>query len=293
MTLITQTIATGVLLGGLYAIFALGLSLQWGLLHTINFAHFSFVFLAAYVTYELAANAGLDPVVTVLVTIPVGALLGAALQVFVTTFRIDVFGSLIVTFALFLIIEAAMTMRWTSDLLRIPLDRNPYFISAIRTGPFTLPTLGVMALVAALVCCGGIWWLLHRSHAGKGIRAFVQDPEMATVFGVNYPRLALLIAALAGATAGIAGTIVGMLYVLTPTGAELWIAVVFAVVLLGGLANPVGVLGAAFIIGLVESFTRQFADPALARLMALVVLAIALIFRPEGLFKPIVEEARE
>jgi branched-chain amino acid transport system permease protein len=110
---------------------------------------------------------------------------------------------------------------------------------------------------------------------------------------VNYPRLAMMIAAIAGASAGVAGTIVGMLFVLTPTGAELWIAVFFAVVLLGGLANPVGVLGAAFLIGLVESFTRQFADPALARLMALVVLALVLIFRPDGLFKPIVEEARE
>jgi branched-chain amino acid transport system permease protein len=293
MTMLTQTIATGVLLGGLYAIFALGLSLQWGLLHTINFAHFSFVFLTAYIAYELATNSGWDPVTTVAVTMPVGALLGAALQAFVTRFRIDVFGTLIVTFALFLIFEAGMTIRWTSDLLRIPLDRNPYFVSAIRVGPFTFPTLGVMALTAALLACGGVWLLLYRSHAGKGIRAFVQDAEMATAFGVNYPRLAMMIAAIAGASAGVAGTIVGMLFVLTPTGAELWIAVVFAVVLLGGLANPVGVLGAAFLIGLVESFTRQFADPALARLMALVVLALVLIFRPDGLFKPIVEEARE
>jgi branched-chain amino acid transport system permease protein len=293
MTMVTQTIATGVLLGGLYAIFALGLSLQWGLLHTINFAHFSFVFLAAYVTYELSTTAGWDPLTTLIVTIPLGALMGLMLQAFVTTFKIDVFGSLIVTFALFLVMEAGMTMRWTADLLRIPLDRNPYFISAIRVGPFTFPTLGLIAAAAAVLACGGVWLLLNRTHAGKGIRAFVQEPEMASAFGVNYPRLAMMVALVAGATAGITGTIVGMLFVLTPTGAELWIAVVFAVVLLGGLANPIGVVGAGLLIGLVESFTRQFADPAMARLMALVVLAIALIFKPEGLFKPIVEEAHE
>jgi branched-chain amino acid transport system permease protein len=293
MAIVTQTLATGILLGGLYAIFALGLSLQWGLLHIINFAHFSFVFLAAYVTYELSTSFGWNPIAAVIVTAPLGALLGLTLQLFVTRFKIDVFGTLIITFALFLIFEAGLTLRWSADLLRIPLGQNPYFVSAIRTGPFTFPILGLIALGASLIACGGVWYLLNRTYAGKGIRAFVQEPEMAAAFGVNYPQLAMLIAGIAGATAGVTGTIFGMLFVLTPTGAELWIAVIFAVVLLGGLANPLGVVGAALIIGLVESFTRQFADPAMARLMALVVLAVALIFKPEGLFKPVVEEARE
>jgi branched-chain amino acid transport system permease protein len=101
------------------------------------------------------------------------------------------------------------------------------------------------------------------------------------------------VAAVSGATVGATGTIIGMLFVLTPSAAELWVAVIFAVVLLGGLANPVGIAGAALIIGLVESLTRQFADPAMARMMALVVLILALIFRPEGLFKPAVREAHE
>jgi branched-chain amino acid transport system permease protein len=293
MTVVTQTLATGILLAGLYSIFALGLSLQWGLLHTINFAHFSFVFLTAYVTYETATTFGWDPLLAILVTGPVGAALGIALQLFITRFKIDVFGSLIVTFALFLIFEALMTLQWTSDLTRIPLDRNPYFISSLRIGPITLPTTGMIAVIASLIASGSVWWLLNRTHAGKGMRAFVQDPDMASAFGVNYPRLALLVAAISGAAAGITGTLVGLLFVLTPTGAEIWIAVIFAVVLLGGLANPLGVIGAALIIGMVESFTRQFADPAMARLMALVVLAVALIFRPQGLFKPIVDEARE
>jgi branched-chain amino acid transport system permease protein len=293
MTVVTQTLATGILLAGLYSIFALGLSLGWGLLHTINFAHFSFVFLGAYVTYELATTAGWDPLLAFVVTAPLGALLGLGLQLFVTTFKIDVFGTLIVTFGLFLLMEAAMTLQWTADLLRIPLDANPYFVAALRIGPFTLPLIGVIAVAVSTVACGGVWYLLKRTTTGKGIRAFVQEPEMASAFGVNYTQLALVIAAIAGASAGATGTLVGMLFVLTPTGAELWIAVVFAVVLLGGLANPLGVAGAALIIGLVESFTRQFADPAMARLMALVVLIIALIFRPNGLFKRLVEEAHE
>ena len=293
VTVLSQTIVTGVLLAGLYAIFGLGLSLGWGLLHTINFGHFAFAFLSAYVTYELATAAGWDPLLTVIVTIPLGVLLGIALQLFVTATKIDVFGTLIVTFGLFLIFEAGMTLYWTADLQRIPLELNPYFTRAFRAGPFIMPFVGLLAFGSAVIACGGVYWLLNRTYAGKGIRAFVQDPEMAGVLGVNYRRLSLLVAAVAGATVGGTGTIIGMLFVLTPSAAELWVAVIFAVVLLGGLANPLGIAGAALIIGLVESAMRQFADPAMARLAALVVLILALIFRPEGLFKPAVEEARE
>lgn len=293
MTVILQTVITGVLLAGLYSLFALGMSLTWGLLHTINFAHFSFAFLTAYLTYALATATGWNPLVTFVVTVPVGILLGVLLQLVVTVFRIDVFQTLILTFALFLVMEASMTLVWTADLVRIPLEQNPYFTQAYSVGPFTVPYLGVLALGAAVVACGGVYWLLKRTHAGKGIRAFVQDPEMAAVFGVDYRRLSLLIAAAAGATVGATGTIIGMQFVLTPSAAEVWIAVIFAIVLLGGLANPVGVFGAALIIGLVESLARQFADPAMARLMALAVLALALIFRPDGLFRPLVAEDRE
>ncbi|MQA88550.1 MAG: hypothetical protein GEV03_29035 [Streptosporangiales bacterium] len=293
MTVIAQTIVTGVLLAGLYSLFALGMSLSWGLLRTINFAHFSFAFLTAYVTYELATTAGWDPLLTLVVTIPVGILLGVLLQLFVTAFPIDVFQTLIVTFAFFLILEAVMTLVWTADLVRIPLAANPYFTRAYAVGPLTVPHLGLLSLVAAALACGGVYWLLYRSHAGMGIRAFVQDPEMAAAFGVDHRRLSLLVAAVSGATVGATGTILGMLFVLTPTAAELWVAVIFAVVLLGGLANPVGVAGAALIIGLVESLTRQFADPAMARLAALAVLALALIFRPQGLFPSAVSGERE
>lgn len=293
MTIVLQTLVTGVLLAGLYAIFSIGLSLSWGILHTINFAHFSFAFLTAYVTYELTVSAGLDPLLSLAVTIPIGMLLGIGLQLFVTAFRIDVFGSLIITFALFLIFEAGMTLVWTADLLRIPVADNRWFLETFRVGGITIPFLGVLSVVMAALAAGGSWWLLNRSFVGMGIRAFVQDPEMAEVFGVAQGRLALVVAAVAGGTAGATGSIIGMMFVLTPTAPEIWIGVIFAVVLLGGLANPAGVVGAALIIGLVESFTRQFADPATARLMALVVLALALVFRPQGLFPPIVEETRE
>lgn len=292
MDVLIQTLATGIVLAGLYALFALGLSLGWGLLHTISFVHFSIVLLTAYVTFELATTYGWNPLTAVIVNIPIGALLAIALQLFVTRFRIDVFGSLIVTFGLFLAFEAAIAMRWSVDFLTIPFAQNPLYVRPIILGPVRLPAVFVIATAMAVVSCLGVWWLLTRSTSGRAIRAFVEDPEIAEAFGVNYRRLALLIAAIAGATGGLTGTLFGINYTLTPTGIEIWIAVVFAVVLLGGLANPLGIMGAAAIIGIAESLTRQYGDPSWARLAALAVLAAALVFRPEGLFKRLVEEAR-
>lgn len=292
MDVLIQTLASGVVLAGLYALFALGLSLGWGLLHTISFMHFSIVLLTAYVTYELATTYGWNPLAAVIVNMPLGALLAIALQLFVTHFRIDVFGTLIVTFGIFLAFEAAIAMRWSVDFLTIPFAQNPLYVRPVVLGPVRLPAVFVIATAIAVVACLGVWWLLTRSTAGRAIRAFVEDAEIAEAFGVNYRQLALLIAAISGVTGGLTGTLFAINYTLTPTGIEIWIAVVFAVVLLGGLANPIGVMGAAVIIGIAESLTRQYGDPSWARLAALAVLAAALVFRPEGLFKRLVEEAR-
>lgn len=292
MDVLIQTLATGLVLAGLYALFALGLSLGWGLLHTISFMHFSIVLLTAYITYELATVYGWSPLTAIVVNVPVGALLAVLLQLFVTRFRIDVFGTLIVTFGVFLAFEAAIAMRWSVDFRTIPFGQNPLYVRPVNIGPARLPAVFVIATVIAVLMCVGAWWVLTRSNIGRAVRAFVEDPEIAQSFGVNYRSLALLIAAFAGATGGMTGTLFGINYTLTPTGIEIWIAVIFAVVLLGGLANPVGVMGAAAIIGIVESLTRQYGDPSWARLSALAVLALALVFRPEGLFKRLVEEAR-
>jgi branched-chain amino acid transport system permease protein len=292
LDILLQTLATGVVLAGFYSLFAIGLSLGWGLLHTISFMHFSVVLLTAYITYELATTFGWNPLYAVFVNVPLAVVLSVLLQLFVTYFRIDVFGTLIVTFGLFLAFEAAIALRWSVDFRTIPFAQNPLYVQPITIGPVRLPVVFVIASVLAIIICGGTWWLLTRSTPGRAIRAFVEDSEIAESFGVNYRRLALLIAALSGATGGITGTLFGINYTLTPVGIELWIAVIFAVVLLGGLANPLGVMGAAVIIGVVESFVRQYGDPSWARLAALAILALALVFRPEGLFKRLVEEAR-
>jgi branched-subunit amino acid ABC-type transport system permease component len=259
----------------------------------INYAIFTFVFLAAYITYDLSAIHGLDPLVTMLVTVPVGILLSCALQAFTSTTKIDTFGSLIVTFGLFLVLQSAITLVWTNDLVRIPADANPYFGKAWHVGAFTVPALGVLTLVAALVLCGLTYWLLHVSFEGKAIRAAVQDPAMAAAFGINAARLGYLVAVICGVAIAVSGSSLGMMYALTPSATQAWVAIVFATVLLGGLGNPRGLLAAAMILALVSSATQRFTNPALAALAPLLLLIIVILFRPQGLFRPAVETSQQ
>lgn len=284
-----QALATGLLLGGLYATFSLGFSLSWGLLRTINFAHFAFALLASYLTYELSTVYGMDPLVTLLVTIPVGILLAVALQWFVSRARLDMFGTLVASFGIMLALEAGIATYWKQDLRRIPTMDNPWLTRVWNVGPITLPVMQVLSLVLAILLCGFTWWLLQRSRSGFAIRASVENPTMARAFGIDATRLGYLIAAIAGASVAVAGTMIGIFYAISPASALLWVPVVLAVVLLGGLANPLGVFVSAMALAVAESFTRQFASPSLAQLVALGILVVVLLFKPSGLFRPTVE----
>ncbi|MCK0114228.1 branched-chain amino acid ABC transporter permease [Ornithinimicrobium sp. F0845] len=284
-----QALITGLLLGGLYATLSLGFSLTWGLLRTINFAHFGFALLASYVTYELSTVHGFDPLLTLVATVPIGVALSLGLQWFVSKVKLDMFGTLVATFGLLLVLEAAISRYWLQDLRRIPTENNPWLSNVLSVGPYTMPVVQILGLVAAVALCGFSWWLLQRSRAGYAIRASVENPTMARAFGIDATRLGYLIAAISGVSVAIAGSMIGILYALSPASALIWVPVTLAVVLLGGLANPVGVAISATALALAESFTRQFADPSLAQLVALGILVIVLLFKPSGLFRPTVE----
>lgn len=288
MAQLLQTLVSGVLLGGLYALFSLGFSLTWGLLRTINFAHFALAFLSGYLTYELAVRYSVDPMVSILITVPIMVILSMGLQWLVTFAKLDTFGTLIATFGFMLLIEAGLALYWTQDLVRIPTAANPWAEASLWLGPVVIPTIQLIGLVTAILFCGFTWWLLNRSRYGFAIRASVQDPPMAAAFGINASRLGYVIAIISGASLAVAGSIIGTMQALSPSGPLAWVAITLAVVLLGGLANPVGVSVAALGLALAETFTRQYTSPTLAQLVALVVLVLVILLRPNGLFRPTV-----
>ena len=188
-----QALISGLLLGGLYAILAIGLSLIWGMLKIINLAHFAFAFLAAYITYQVSNSTGLDPFFTLVITIPVFFLVGVGLQWFFETFDVSEFNSLLITFGLFIIFQSLMTGIWTADYRSIDKTINPYNSQSFWIGEFALPMSRFSAFLAAMVISGLTIYVLNRTYMGKALRAISQDRDMAAAFGVNYRKMAMIL----------------------------------------------------------------------------------------------------
>jgi branched-chain amino acid transport system permease protein len=278
-----QSALTGALVGGLYALMAIGLSLSWGLLRIINLAHFGMILLSAYLTYALATSAGFDPLLTLVVTVPVLFVVGLAIQWGFQRFGVSELNSLLVSFGLLIIGIQLISNVWSADFRRMPSDVNPYATGSLVIGPlvFPMPTLIASLSAAALVI--GIHLVLQRTFVGRALRAFGEDPEIAGAFGIDHRRLGMLLAGAAGATAAVAGTLFAIGGSLTPTTALEWFGVVFAVVILGGIGNVLGTLLAGALVGAVAGVVTVAWSPVAAPLVVYSLIVLALLFRPRGL----------
>ncbi|MBI1959543.1 MAG: branched-chain amino acid ABC transporter permease [Candidatus Rokubacteria bacterium] len=280
LTLLGQSLLSGLFIGGLYGLLGLGLGLSWGLLRLINLAHFALVFLGAYLTYHLAGTGGMNPFLTVLLIAPAFFVLGVALQWAFDAFRVNELASLLVTFGLTVVIESVIQWVWTADFRRL---ESPYATMSFRLGPLFVPVTELCMLLAAAALSFLTWAWLRFTWVGKGMRASVEDPDIAAAFGVSPRRLALLLSGVGAAYAGVAGTFVALVYTLAPSQIYAWIGVVFAVVILGGLGNPLGPLVAGIGIGLSESVTMAVAEPSWAPLVSFALLILVLVLRPDRL----------
>ena len=284
MTLYVQSIVSGILVGGVYAVMSLGLSLSWGVLKVINLVHFAFILFSGYVTYELSTTYDLDPFVAILVVVPVFFLAGMALQWAFEKTRINEFESLLVTFALLLIFESVARTIWSADFRQIPAEQNPYVSDAWWVGDIALQTPRLAGFVVAVLVTLLTMFLLDRTYFGKAVRALAEDREMAVAFGIDSSRVSIFLAGMAASFAALAGVFVAMSQALTPGLAVEWFAIVFPVVILGGLGSTKGSLAAGIIIGVVAAVATVAAGPSMAPLITFVILILTLLFRPQGLF---------
>jgi len=277
-TLLGQSVVSGLLVGGLYGLLALGLSLSWGLLRLVNIAHFALALLGAYLTYQLGQVLHMAPWVAAAVVVPAFFALGVALHVVFTRFRVTEFTSLLVTFGFAVILESLIQWFWTADYRRY---ETPYTSASLRIGPLFVPVLELLACLTATVLALATWAWLRFTYVGKALRASAEDPAIAAAFGVNHRRHAFLLSGVAAAYAAVAGAFIALISTLAPTQIWTWLGVVFAVVIIGGLGNPVGALLAGFLIGVSESVTMAVAAPAWGPLVSFSILILVLVLRPE------------
>jgi branched-chain amino acid transport system permease protein len=277
LTLLGQAIVSGLLAGGMYALLALGLSLSWGLLRLVNLAHFALALLGAYLTYQLGTAFHLSPWLAAAAIVPAFFVLGIALHAVFAYFRVTEFTSLLVTFGVTVILESLIQWFWTADYRRY---ETAYATASVRVGPLFVPTLELGACLTAAILAFATWAWLRFTYMGKALRASAEDPAIAAAFGVNHRRQAFLLSGVSAAYAGVAGTFIALVSTLAPAQIWAWVGVVFAVVIIGGLANPIGALAAGFVIGVSESITMVMVTPAWAPLVSFTVLILLLVLRP-------------
>lgn len=275
-TLLAQSILSGVFVGALYGLLGLGLSLSWGLLRLINLAHFAFAFLAAYLCYQLSTM-GMDPLLTLVVIAPLFFAIGAALHWAMARFAITPFNSLLVTFGLTGIVEALIQTIWTADFRKL---ESSYGEQRFKLLGLYVPLPELITLLLAVSLSFAVWAVLRYTDLGKALRASAEDAVIATAFGINQRRNALLLAGTCSALASVAGVCLALGFTLAPSQIYAWVGVVFAAVMLGGLGRALAPLIAGIVIGVSEAVTMAVTAPSWAPLVSFTLLIAILLFRP-------------
>jgi branched-chain amino acid transport system permease protein len=284
MNTYVQAGVSGVMIGGLYAIMALGLSLTWGLLKVINLAHFALILASAYVTYQLTASTGADPLLATPILVPAMFAVGVAIHWVIERFQVDEFNSLLLSFGLFIVAIRLISNIWSADFRQIERDENPYASRALFVGDIAFPVPQLMAIGAALAFAVGAYYVLRYTYFGKALRALAYDREIAGAYGVDHRRIGMVAAGIGTAMGAVAGVLIGINQAVFPQLAFEWVGLVFTVVILGGIGNLLGAVGAGIMIGLVSSLVGVAWTPQGAPLVTFLLLILALLFRPNGLF---------
>jgi branched-chain amino acid transport system permease protein len=281
---IAQALIAGAMLGGMYAMMAVGLSVSWGMLRVINLAHFGMILLGAYGTYQLATSWTINPIATIVITAPLMFVLGAALHWVYDRTGLTEFTSLLVSFGVMIIIIQVVHNVWTADFRRMDPAVNTYGTSSWFVGSFVFPLPRLIAFVLGIAVIVGAWAVLQRTFVGRALRAFAEDRDMAAAFGIDHRRLGMLLAGASGATAAIAGMLWALSFTLVPDAPFEWIGIVFAVVILGGIGQVLGTLAAGLLVGALYNLTSRLWESTASLLVVFVAIVLALLLRPEGLF---------
>ncbi len=279
-TLLGQALVSGLLAGGLYGLLGLGLSLSWGLLRLVNLAHFALAFLGAYLTFQLGNVLHLNIAVALMLIVPTFFAFGVGLHWLFKRFSVTEFGSLLVTFGVAVIIESLIQWFWTADFRRF---ETSYGSASFKVGPIFVPLLELAAFATAAVLAGITWLWLTRTYVGKALRASAEDAQIAAAFGVNHRAQSYILSGLCSSYAGVAGVFIALISTLAPSQIWAWLGVVFAVVIIGRLGNPLGALIAGVLIGACEGLAMAVLSPAWAPMVSFSILIVILLWQPKWL----------
>lgn len=279
---IAAIVVDGVLLGLIYAITGLGLSLVLGVMGIVNVAHSAFIMLGSFFAFELFERLGVDPIVSFFLSLPFFFVLGMVVyRVLLTRIeRVAQAQGLVAMFGLMVLIENLGTIAWTTDTRVITAA---YTNSSLILGSVFLAEVKLIAGALALLLTALFWAFLRFTLVGRAIRAMGQDRDAAVSVGIDVRRLSAIMFGLGIACAGGAGVALAMIFPFSPNTQVQWLAWAFLVVILGGLGNVANTLLAGLVVGLVQTLCTAFLPFDYVYLVLYVLLAAILVVRREGL----------
>jgi branched-chain amino acid transport system permease protein len=255
-------------------------------MRVINIAHASFGVLAAYIAYSLLAKIGLDPLLSLLITLPCfffgGMVLHRGLIRPITKARETIVASMVLTFGLAIVVENIMLWIWKAD----PRVLNPsYSGTAVFIGEVGLPISQLIGFGLAAVGIFLLYLFLNHTHTGKAVQATWQEKEGAALMGINLQKVSEIAFGLAIAAAGLGGVAMAMMYTFDPPVHNFWLIYMFLVVIVGGVGSILGTALAGLILGVITGLCMAFIPYQWINVLTFGLLIVVLLVRPQGLFK--------
>ncbi|MQA61574.1 MAG: branched-chain amino acid ABC transporter permease [Actinophytocola sp.] len=282
MTQLAQNLLLGLLLGGVYALAAGGLTLIFGVMRVINIAQGAFLIFAAFITYSVWQVLGIDPLLAIVITTPVIFSIGwVTYKGIVAPIRTaPIASTVLLTFGLALVLEAVMGMVWGNNSTAI---RPGYGNESFTFAGLYLPKAQVYGGLVAILVLVTLGLMLTKTWLGRAIRAAAANPAGAELVGIKVAAVAALVFALGIAAAGAGGAIVGVLYPFVPGAHYQWIARLLAIVVLGGMGSLNGAILGALMFGVAETLTAAYIAPSWATAVPYAIVFLVLLIRPQGL----------
>lgn len=282
-----ELIVSGLITGGIYALIALGLNLQYGLMRILNIAHGEFLMVGAYLTWLVQTQFGLSPLLMIPVSFAVLMALGVALHFLCfrrltqTSPNLDVFEarSLMVAFGLMFLVQNFVSWVWGGDL-----RGYDYLTEPVKFGGMQFAANKLLIFGLALVFAGALIVLMRQTLLGKGVRALMQSSTGAQLMGIDTKKLHPLMFGIGLGLSGVAGALLSMAYTITPFMGQPYTVTALIVITLGGFGSMGGALVGGLFLGVIEALGMHFTNPSLKALLSYAIFIAVLLLRPEGLF---------
>ena len=282
MSILMQSLISGILIGGVYALIGIGLTIIFGVMRVINFAHGDLLMLGMYMTYYLFAAAHVDPFLSIVITTPLMFLFGAFLQKTIINRVLNALpqNQILLTIGLGLIMSNTVMLAFTSDY---KILSTKYSSSSMHVAGISISSPLVISFAITAAITAALYWFLLKTDTGQAIRATAQDREAARLMGINVKRMSIIAFGLGSALAATADALISPTYYIFPQVGSIFTLKAFVITVLGGMGSVIGATLGGVLIGVAESVGGVYFGGGWKEVVVFVLFLLVLLFKPSGL----------